>query len=71
MSRDTGLFLQLTADDTEDADIPRQPHTVGVMKRAQALGDLEALRKHGRRVMRVHVGASAIDDPKYLAAVLP
>jgi len=27
-----------------------------VLKRAQALGDLEALRKHGRRVMRVHLG---------------
>jgi transaldolase/glucose-6-phosphate isomerase len=53
----TGLFLQLTADDAEDADIPGQPYTFSTFKRAQALGDLEALRKHGRRVVRIHLGA--------------
>jgi transaldolase/glucose-6-phosphate isomerase len=53
-----GLFLQLTADDAEDADVPGQPYTFGVFKRAQALGDLEALRKHGRRVVRIHMGAN-------------
>jgi transaldolase/glucose-6-phosphate isomerase len=53
----TGLFLQLAADDAEDADIPGQPYTFGTFKRAQALGDLEALRKHGRRVVRIHLGA--------------
>jgi transaldolase/glucose-6-phosphate isomerase len=53
----TGLFLQLTADDPEDAQIPGQSYTFGVLKRAQALGDLEALRKHGRRVVRIHLGA--------------
>jgi transaldolase/glucose-6-phosphate isomerase len=53
----TGLFLQLTADDTEDTAVPEQPYTFGVFKRAQALGDLEALRKHERRVMRIHMGA--------------
>ena len=52
-----GLFLQLTADDAEDAPIPGQSCTFGLFKRAQALGDLEALRKHGRRVVRVHLGA--------------
>lgn len=51
----TGLFLQLTADDPEDTPIPGQPYTFGVFKRAQALGDLEALRKHGRRVVRIHM----------------
>lgn len=53
----TGLFLVLTADDAEDAQIPGAPYTFGVFKRAQALGDLEALRQHGRRVLRVHLGA--------------
>jgi transaldolase/glucose-6-phosphate isomerase len=52
----TGLFLQLTADDAEDADVPGRPYTFGVLKRAQAQGDLEALRKHNRRVMRIHLG---------------
>jgi hypothetical protein len=61
----------LTADDTEDANVPDQPFTFGVLKRAQALGDLEALRKHGRRVMRAHLGVNAIDGLKHLAEVLP
>jgi glucose-6-phosphate isomerase len=52
---DTGLFLQLTADDAEDAPIPGTPYTFGLFKQAQALGDLEALRKHGRRVIRIHL----------------
>ncbi|MBE0617261.1 MAG: hypothetical protein IH608_04965, partial [Proteobacteria bacterium] len=28
-----------------------------VLRRAQAAGDLEALRRHGRRAVRVHLGA--------------
>ena len=51
----TGLFLLLTADHAHDAPVPAQPYTFGVFKRAQALGDLEALRGHGRRVIRIHL----------------
>jgi hypothetical protein len=50
-----GLFLQLTVDDDVDAHIPGQPYTFGVFKQAQALGDLEALHKHSRRVIRIHL----------------
>jgi transaldolase/glucose-6-phosphate isomerase len=55
----TGLFLQLTAKDARDAAVPGRPYTFAVLKRAQAMGDLEALRKHGRRVVRVDLGADA------------
>ncbi|MDF0675192.1 MAG: bifunctional transaldolase/phosoglucose isomerase [Nitrospira sp.] len=51
----TGLFLLITADEAIDAAIPDKPYTFGVFKHAQALGDLESLRKHGRRVLRVHL----------------
>jgi hypothetical protein len=53
----TGFFLQLTADDGEDLPIPGKPYTFGVLKQAQALGDLEALRRHGRPVLRIHLGS--------------
>jgi len=53
----TGLFLLLTADAAHDLPIPGQPYTFGTMQEAQALGDLEALRKHGRRVMHIALGA--------------
>jgi transaldolase/glucose-6-phosphate isomerase len=54
----TGSYLQLTADDVEDAPIPDAPYTFGIFKRAQALGDLQALQKHGRRVGHVHLGSN-------------
>jgi transaldolase / glucose-6-phosphate isomerase len=53
----SGLFLQLTADDAKDIPIPGAPYSFGTFKQAQAQGDLEALRKHGRRVGRIHLGA--------------
>ncbi|MDF0643803.1 MAG: bifunctional transaldolase/phosoglucose isomerase [Nitrospira sp.] len=51
----TGLFLHITAEEASDISIPDRPYTFGQLKRAQALGDLESLRKHGRRVLRVHM----------------
>ena len=56
----TGLFLLLSADDPEDAPIPGRPCTFSVFKQAQALGDLEALRQHGRRVVRLHLGRDVV-----------
>lgn len=53
---DTGVFIQLTADDAEDAPVPGQPFTFGVLKRAQALGDFHALNDHGRRVVSLDLG---------------
>jgi glucose-6-phosphate isomerase/transaldolase/glucose-6-phosphate isomerase len=50
-----GRFLLLTADHADDAAVPGQPYTFGVFRRAQALGDLEALRRHGQRAVRVHL----------------
>ncbi len=66
----TGLFLQLTADDPEDISVPGQPYTFGMLKRAQALGDLQALREHGRRVARIHLGHDAIQGLQTLQGVL-
>jgi hypothetical protein len=57
----TGLFLQLTSEDVEDVSIPGAPYTFGIFKQAQALGDLEALQKHGRRVGRIHLGSSTVE----------
>ena len=51
----TGVFLQLVGDDPKDIKIPGQKFSFGVLKQAQALGDFQALRNHGRRVLRVQV----------------
>jgi glucose-6-phosphate isomerase len=63
-----GLFLQLTADDVEDAAVPGEAYTFGVLKRAQALGDFVALRARGRRIVRIHLGADALAGLRLLDA---
>lgn len=53
---DGGVFVQFTADDQEDLPIPGEAYSFGIMKRAQALGDFQALQRSQRRVLRVHLG---------------
>jgi glucose-6-phosphate isomerase len=55
---DTGVFLVVVGDDPEDADIPGRDFTFGRLKRAQAAGDLAALRAAGRRA--VHISPSTL-----------
>ncbi len=60
-----GLFLQLTATETADAPIPDAADGdtsslgFGVLIAAQAQGDAGALRKTGRRVLRIDLGPDA------------
>jgi glucose-6-phosphate isomerase len=53
----SGVFLQITADDGEDLPVPGQKYTFGVVKAAQARGDFAVLAQRGRRALRVHLGA--------------
>jgi glucose-6-phosphate isomerase len=53
----TGVFLQITAKHAEDAEIPGQRYSFGVVIDAQAAGDLAVLEARGRRALRVHLGA--------------
>ena len=48
---DTGIFVMITSKRSMDIDIPAQSMSFGVMQRAQALGDLEALEAKGRKVI--------------------
>jgi transaldolase/glucose-6-phosphate isomerase len=52
----SGVFLQITCDDAADLEIPGRRATFGVVKAAQARGDLKVLEERGRRVLRVHLG---------------
>ncbi|MEK8091156.1 bifunctional transaldolase/phosoglucose isomerase [Methylocystis sp. IM3] len=53
--RNSGVFLQVTSDDPVDLDVPGHSFTFGVVKAAQARGDLEALVERGRRALRIHL----------------
>jgi transaldolase/glucose-6-phosphate isomerase len=52
---DSGVFLQITADNREELAIPRHRATFGVVNAAQARGDFEVLLERGRRALRVHL----------------
>lgn len=52
---DNGLFLQITADAQNDLTIPGGKMTFGILERAQALGDFEALLSRGKRILRIHL----------------
>jgi transaldolase/glucose-6-phosphate isomerase len=53
----SGVFVQIVCDDDIDAAIPGEPYTFGVLRQAQALGDLRSLQAHGRRVIRLALGS--------------
>jgi hypothetical protein len=54
---DKGVFIQIVATDAKDVGIPGEAYSFGVLKGAQAAGDLQALESRGRRVVRVDLGA--------------
>ena len=53
----SGVFIQITAEDAEDLPIPGEPYTFGTLKSAQALGDFLSLSRRHRRAIRVHLKA--------------
>src|SRR3989339_691159 len=63
-----GLFVQFTADDLEDAPVPEEMGnaqsalTFGILKKAQARGDLQALAEAGRKVIRIHFHGDPAQD---------
>lgn len=64
---DSGVFLQITYDDPFDLAIPDAPYSFGVLKAAQAAGDLEALQSKNRRALRLHISGDLNAGLKKLA----
>jgi glucose-6-phosphate isomerase len=67
---DSGVFIQLTAPDKIDFEVPGSPYTFSILKQAQAQGDLEALLAHGRRAIRVDLGANVLQGLTALKELL-
>lgn len=63
----TGVFLQITADDAHDLPVPGENYSFGVVKAAQARGDFDVLAERGRRALRVHIRGSLKDGLAELA----
>ncbi|HCX31822.1 MAG TPA: hypothetical protein DHU55_18950 [Blastocatellia bacterium] len=72
---DSGVFIQLTAPDKIDLEVPGEPYTFSILKQAQAQGDFQSLLSHGRRAIRVDLGDDVVGGLARLrdviTAVLP
>ena len=67
---DSGVFLQITADDAKDLPVPGQKASFGVIKAAQARGDFDVLTERGRRALRVHLKGDLKSGLKMLDAAI-
>ena len=54
----SGVFLQVTADDDADLAVPGEKYSFSVVKAAQARGDFDVLAERDRRALRVHIKGS-------------
>jgi transaldolase / glucose-6-phosphate isomerase len=66
----TGLFLQIIDNPSEDVAVPETDYTFGQLIRAQAQGDYTALEQRGRRVVRVQLGTDVAKGLANLEEVL-
>jgi hypothetical protein len=69
----TVVAFVLTGDDQTETAIPEAGYSFAVLKRAQALGDVETLEARGRRTVRLHfknLENAAADIERLFAAAL-
>jgi hypothetical protein len=66
----SGLYLMFTTDATDDVAVPERVYRFGQLRLAQAIGDLQALQKHGRRVLRFHLGTDVSQDLRRIGKAL-
>jgi transaldolase/glucose-6-phosphate isomerase len=66
----TGLFIQLVDTPAGDLAVPEADYTLGDLISAQALGDYQALKKQGRRVVRISLGKDVAAGLDSVAATL-
>jgi transaldolase / glucose-6-phosphate isomerase len=66
----SGVFLQVTCDDTVNLPVPEQKYTFGVVKAAQARGDFQVLAERKRRALRVHLPADVNGGLTKLSAAI-
>lgn len=52
----SGVFLQVTCDNSCDLSVPGERYSFGAVKSTQALADFRIMTGRGRRALRVHLG---------------
>lgn len=66
----TGVFLQITADDIVDLPVPDHRYSFGTAKAIEARSDFQVLGSRGRRILRVHLGSDVLSGLKKILALL-
>ena len=66
----SGVFVQVTAQDVADLAVPGERYTFSVVKAAQARGDFDVLAERGRRALRVHITGDLEAGLKTFAAAI-
>lgn len=56
----TGAFLQIVAEPQQEVSIPGGDYTFGILFRAQALGDFQALQQRGRPLLRLVISGDPV-----------
>jgi len=66
----SGVFLQITTAPDVDLSIPGKAATFGVLSRAQAMGDYQALVEKNRRVVRLDLSEGLAEGLSHLKSVV-
>ncbi len=66
----TGVFLQIVDEPSEDVSVPETDYTFGQLIRAQAQGDIQALQQGHRRVLQINLGKDTAAGLKHLNQML-
>lgn len=66
----SGVFLQITADDSDDIAVPGRKFTFGVVAAAQARGDLQVLADRDRRALRIHISGDVMAGSRQIAKLV-
>jgi glucose-6-phosphate isomerase len=56
----SGVFVQITREESKDLAIPDRKYTFGIVKAAQARGDFQVLTERHRRALRIHLGSDLL-----------
>ena len=67
----TGIVLQIIDEPEKDLPVAETNYTFGSLIHAQALGDYQALKQRGRRVLRVHLGNHVAEELKRVQDDIP
>jgi transaldolase/glucose-6-phosphate isomerase len=65
----SGVFVQITCNDAHDIPVPGHRYSFGMVKAAQAAGDLAVLVERGRRAIRIHLDDPTTGLPRLVQAI--